>query len=53
MEIVRYLNGNEISREELYLKKYVSDEMKAAMKDVRARIYTKAEENEERDQKRG
>ena len=33
MEIVRYLNGSEISREELYLKKYVSDEMKAAMKD--------------------
>ena len=48
MEIVRYLNGNEISKEALYLQRYVSEEMKAAMKDVRSRMYAKAEETDER-----
>ena len=38
IEITRYLNGVEISKEELYSRQTVTDEMKNVLKDVRDRI---------------
>lgn len=38
LEIKRYLNGTEISAEELYSVKTVTDEMKTVLRDVRERV---------------
>lgn len=46
MEIVRYLNGVEISRDELYSRSIVTDEIKSAMNDVRARMGSKHKTSE-------
>lgn len=46
MEIVRYLNGVEISREELYSKEMVTEEIKAAVNEVRTRIYSDTDDTD-------
>ena len=44
MEIIRFLNGVEISREELYSRKMVTEEMMAVVNEVRRRVYSDNDE---------
>lgn len=50
MEIIRHLNGSEISKEELYSKRFVTEEMKNAMNEVRSRLNVEMKQDDKRKQ---
>ncbi len=50
MEIVRYLNGTVITKDELYCKRFITEEMISAMNDVRSRVYIEVENDDKRKQ---
>ena len=50
MEIVRYLNGSMVTKDELYCKRFITEEMISAMNDVRSRVYTEDENDDKRKQ---
>lgn len=50
MEIIRHLNGNEISKEELYSRRLVTEEMKSAMNEVRSRLNVEMKQDDKRKQ---
>ena len=48
MEIVRYLNGVEISEDELHAKRFITEEMRSVMNEVRSRIQNTEDNDDKR-----
>ena len=48
MEIVRYLNGVEISKDELYSKRFITEEMKSVVNEVRSRVQNTEDDDNKR-----